>query len=148
MVTTHPHDKDIHCKYSRKEIWVYVVAHDIRSLYLGTAWGPCGVGALLPIPVIRTPQSSPTLPQFPQQAGSKRYHIVTLVGCVEIKQSSPTCFFHFLQLSLFSGGWEKKIKLKITTIPRILYNYYKDVSSEFDDFTVDTHLCKLRCWYL
>ena len=24
----------------------------------------------------------------------------------------------------------------------------KDVSGEFDEFQVNTHLCKLRCWYL
>ena len=26
--------------------------------------------------------------------------------------------------------------------------YLKDVSREFDEFRVNTHLCKLRCWYL
>ena len=26
--------------------------------------------------------------------------------------------------------------------------YFKDVSREFDQFRVNTHLCKLRCWYL
>ena len=26
--------------------------------------------------------------------------------------------------------------------------YFKDVSREFDEFRVNTHLCKLRCWYL
>ena len=25
--------------------------------------------------------------------------------------------------------------------------YFKDVSHEFDEFQVNTHLCKLRCWY-
>ena len=25
---------------------------------------------------------------------------------------------------------------------------FKNVSREFDEFRVDTHLCKLRCWYL
>ena len=25
--------------------------------------------------------------------------------------------------------------------------YFKDVSREFDEFQVNTHLCKLRCWY-
>ena len=24
---------------------------------------------------------------------------------------------------------------------------FKDVSREFDEFQVNTHLCKLRCWY-
>ena len=26
--------------------------------------------------------------------------------------------------------------------------YCKDVSREFDEFRVNTHLCTLRCWYL
>ena len=26
--------------------------------------------------------------------------------------------------------------------------YFKDVSREFDEFQVNTYLCKLRCWYL
>ena len=26
--------------------------------------------------------------------------------------------------------------------------YFKDVSREFDEFQVNTQLCKLRCWYL
>ena len=26
--------------------------------------------------------------------------------------------------------------------------FFKDVSREFDEFGVNTHLCKLRCWYL
>ena len=30
----------------------------------------------------------------------------------------------------------------------ILQKYFKDVSCEFDEFRVDTHLCKLRCWCL
>ena len=31
----------------------------------------------------------------------------------------------------------------------LLYKkYFKDVSHEFDEFRVNTHLCKLRCWYL
>ena len=30
----------------------------------------------------------------------------------------------------------------------ILYKYFKDVSREFDEFRVNAHLCKLRCWYL
>ena len=25
--------------------------------------------------------------------------------------------------------------------------HFKDVSREFDDFQVNTHVCKLRCWY-
>ena len=25
--------------------------------------------------------------------------------------------------------------------------YLKDASREFDEFRVNTHLCKLRCWY-
>ena len=34
--------------------------------------------------------------------------------------------------------------------PRVLFNKkkIKDVSCEFDEFGVDPHLCKLRCWYL
>ena len=41
-----------------------------------------------------------------------------------------------------------------TRIVRRCYCYYiikyifKDVSCEFDGFRVNTHLCKLRCWYL
>ena len=34
------------------------------------------------------------------------------------------------------------------TSAMILYKYFKDVSLEFDGFRVNTHLCKLRCWYL
>ena len=30
----------------------------------------------------------------------------------------------------------------------ILKKYFKDVSREFDEFRVKTHLCKLCCWYL
>ena len=26
--------------------------------------------------------------------------------------------------------------------------YFKDVSRECDEFEVNTHLCKLRCWHL
>ena len=26
--------------------------------------------------------------------------------------------------------------------------YSKDVSREFDEFQVNNHLCKMRCWYL
>ena len=29
-----------------------------------------------------------------------------------------------------------------------IYIYFKDVSREFDEFRVNTHLFKLRCWYL
>ena len=29
-----------------------------------------------------------------------------------------------------------------------LIKYFKDVSREFDEFRVNTHICKLRCWYL
>ena len=42
----------------------------------------------------------------------------------------------FFGALLFSG---KKIFYK---------EYFKDVSGEFDEFQVSTHLCKLRCWYL
>ena len=31
---------------------------------------------------------------------------------------------------------------------RILQLIFKDVSREFDEFQVNTHLCKLRCWHL
>ena len=30
----------------------------------------------------------------------------------------------------------------------IIQEYFKDVSREFDEVRVNTHLCKLRCWYL
>ena len=30
----------------------------------------------------------------------------------------------------------------------LLYKKIKDVSCEFDEFRVNTRLCKLRCWYL
>ena len=29
----------------------------------------------------------------------------------------------------------------------IIQIIFKDVSREFDEFQVNTHLCKLRCWY-
>ena len=32
---------------------------------------------------------------------------------------------------------------------RVFYEkYFEDVSREFDEFRVNTNLCKLRCWYL
>ena len=38
---------------------------------------------------------------------------------------------------------------QVRELPRtvILYLIFKDVSREFDEFQVNTHLCKLRCWY-
>ena len=30
----------------------------------------------------------------------------------------------------------------------IVEKYFKDVSREFNEFRVNTHLCKLCCWYL
>ena len=39
------------------------------------------------------------------------------------------------------GGHVKKKKNDIVKI------IFKDVSREFDEFQVNTHLCKLRCWY-
>ena len=39
-------------------------------------------------------------------------------------------------------AWNKLVLL-------IFYKkYFKDVSREFDEFQVNTHLWKLRCWYL
>ena len=39
--------------------------------------------------------------------------------------------------------------IKIIDDPKyIFYNYFKDVSREFDEFRINTHRCKLRCWYL
>ena len=31
---------------------------------------------------------------------------------------------------------------------RSIFLQFKDVSREVDEFRVNTHLCKLRCWYL
>ena len=31
---------------------------------------------------------------------------------------------------------------------RFYKEYFKDVSREFDEFRVNAHICKLRCWYL
>ena len=40
-------------------------------------------------------------------------------------------------------------KSHIYTSVYIFYKkYFKDVSREFDEFQVNTHLCKLLCWYL
>ena len=40
--------------------------------------------------------------------------------------------------------WLRKIQHCVFYI----YIYFKDVSREFDEFRVNSHLCKLRCWYL
>ena len=47
------------------------------------------------------------------------------------------------------------LKIKIHSSCEIIYTwyilckiYFKDVSREFDEFRVNTHICKLRCWYL
>ena len=54
--------------------------------------------------------------------------------------------FHKLQICSYgqSSTW-----LEYFRFLRIFYKkYFKDVSREFDEFQVNTHLCKLRCWYL
>ena len=40
-------------------------------------------------------------------------------------------------------------KLLIETEGKIIScKYFEDVSREFDEFRVNAHLCKLRCWHL
>ena len=38
----------------------------------------------------------------------------------------------------------------LAVCPKLLFykKYSKDVSREFDEFQVNTHICKLRCWYV
>ena len=36
----------------------------------------------------------------------------------------------------------------ILYLVHIIKKNIKDVSRKFDEFRVNTHLCKLRCWYL
>ena len=36
----------------------------------------------------------------------------------------------------------------ISPVSAFYKKYFKDVSREFDEFRVNTHLCKLRCWCL
>ena len=33
-------------------------------------------------------------------------------------------------------------------ISQMIYEYFEDVSREFDEFRVKAHICKLRCWYV
>ena len=42
----------------------------------------------------------------------------------------------------------RKHNVQAHILPLIDENYFKEVSREFDEFQVNTHLCKLRCWYL
>ena len=52
----------------------------------------------------------------------------------------------------FRNGRGHIVLLKNTHIYTSIYIFYKkyfrDVSREFDEFQVNTHLCKLRCWHL
>ena len=58
----------------------------------------------------------------------------------------------FIELSLTLGDITRRIDVLV--IPslgpdQVFYKkYFKDVSREFDEFQVNTHLCKLRCRYL
>ena len=44
---------------------------------------------------------------------------------------------------------EKVVTLSLLRPIAVFYKkYFQDVSREFDEFRVNTHLCKLRRWYL
>ena len=57
---------------------------------------------------------------------------------------------HYLSVgTLLRGEGGGSGRRRPRTRRRLFYEkYYKDVSREFDEFQVNTHLCKLRCWYL
>ena len=51
-------------------------------------------------------------------------------------------------LILFCLKANTHIYIVYTRIYILYRKHFKDVSREFDEFQVNTHLCKLRCWHL
>ena len=48
-------------------------------------------------------------------------------------------------LVVYLGPWHVSFPVAVSYF---IKNISKDVSREFDEFQVNTHHCKLRCWYL
>ena len=42
---------------------------------------------------------------------------------------------------------EAEVRSRLEDVRSYFILIFKDVSREFDEFQVNTHLCKLRCWY-
>ena len=50
----------------------------------------------------------------------------------------------------FNKPSAKKVHFSLNKRPNQVFykKHFKDVSREFDEFQVNIHLCKLRCWHL
>ena len=68
-------------------------------------------------------------------------------SCIPLYSTYYACFPGCTQANrVYVARRKSSVLIARTTI---LYSkkYFMDVSREFDEFQVNTHLCKLRCWY-
>ena len=82
----------------------------------------------------------------------------TNFGSILIFASGVVVACNVLCARVFYYGRGHIVMLKIKHIYRPDYIYtsihilhkkhFKDISREFDEFQVNIHFCKLRCWYL